>query len=244
MIKVLVFGGCVSRDAFEYDTAGEFKIAGHFARSSFASAFSSGLQEDLDYSVIESKFQRRVVRWDVEKEFPRRMKHIDYDLILVDIMSNRFDLLQRGSSVVTMSKPFKKLGIDATVAQGRIVKSWSDEYLSLWEKGFSQFYYAARSLGVSKLIRISKAYLTHVLDDGGTVSNNTPLVELDRRNAFLDKCYGFAESLLGKECFFCYEESHFIAARDHRWGIAPFHYIDEFYLHTLQQLKLAYDSTS
>lgn len=59
-VNIAIFGSCVSRDVFNFDEENKFNIIDCFARSSFASIYTS--PSDIPVSVLESSFQNRQVQ--------------------------------------------------------------------------------------------------------------------------------------------------------------------------------------
>lgn len=65
MKKIMVYGGCCSRDAFNFDNS--YSVVGYIARTSIVSMFSSAPKEAIDFSLVSSPFQKRMVEDDVNK---------------------------------------------------------------------------------------------------------------------------------------------------------------------------------
>ena len=56
--SVAILGSCVTRDIFNFDREKRFQLVDYTARSSIASAFSDTPFTNVEYSNIESLFQR------------------------------------------------------------------------------------------------------------------------------------------------------------------------------------------
>ena len=67
LVKILIFGSCVTRDAFEYIDKNRFSLVGYFARSSLGSAYTGKEVKSLNLDSISSSFQRSVVEADLYK---------------------------------------------------------------------------------------------------------------------------------------------------------------------------------
>ena len=78
--KILIFGSCVSRDPFTDNVFG-FKLVDYYARSSFASLSGEKFTSPLDLSLIESKFQRRMIQRDASKLFLEALSLLEYDIL-------------------------------------------------------------------------------------------------------------------------------------------------------------------
>ena len=79
---MVIFGSCVSRDAFEYDDSHEFRIVEYFARSSIGSAFAHNGPGQINLESLRSQFQRRVVEFDLLKTFPQFLVDADFDILV------------------------------------------------------------------------------------------------------------------------------------------------------------------
>src|SRR5690625_4440932 len=139
MDKFLVFGGCVSRDVFEFHELGKSALADYYARSSFASAFSESALVNIDYDKIKSNFQRRCVERDINSRFKERLLTKNYDYILIDFLSNRFSVAEKNNSVITLSNELMRSGFDPVDQGFEIVSKHTEKYFKLWRAGFSEF---------------------------------------------------------------------------------------------------------
>ena len=140
MKKIIVFGSCVSRDTVEYLDG--FILQKYFARSSFASLFSTVHPDvnNINYDRIESDFQKRMVQSDLTKSVQYMISRLDFDCILIDFIDERFDCYSEYGSLNTISNEFLKL----QVSLGEVVAFDSDYKFSIWKKGFSSFVRKAR----------------------------------------------------------------------------------------------------
>lgn len=85
-MNILIFGSCVSRDAFNYEAASNFKLLAYFSRSSMGSAFCPITQEDRYSHSLTSPFQQRMVHADFSKEFRAKLPKLSFDILLVDFI--------------------------------------------------------------------------------------------------------------------------------------------------------------
>ncbi|MFC0268205.1 DUF6270 domain-containing protein [Kushneria aurantia] len=237
--RILVFGGCISRDIFNYPNS--FELSGYFARSSLASVYSGGEIIDNYSHRLESSFQRRSLENDLKRNFRERIKHDDYDILLMDLINMRFDLfVLEDGCVLTLSNEAKKSGVNKEL-KGRRIKSKSQEYQDIWRGAFLQFINELDSSVGSERVRVTEAYLASCDEDGNMLNSSTPVSE---ENFFLAKQYRYIESVLGESALIKLDDSMFVADPNHRWGVAPFHYKEGYYLGLVEALKGMNTATS
>lgn len=136
--RVLIFGSCVSRDIFDYDIRAEFEIVRYYARSSFASLATKPFVEEDVLEKIPSAFQRRCARWDMDKSFWQYLKEASFDILLLDLIDDRFNLYRHSKqSVSTISVGYKEAKLNLQMQN--IIFARSKEYTELWRKGLQFF---------------------------------------------------------------------------------------------------------
>lgn len=92
--EVLIFGSCVSRGIFNFDSAGNFNLVDYYARQSFGSLVSQPYSNDAVLQRISSAFRRRMVARDFAKSILQTDSGIARaDVILLDLIDERFDLV-------------------------------------------------------------------------------------------------------------------------------------------------------
>ncbi|MCK7546198.1 DUF6270 domain-containing protein [Marinobacter bryozoorum] len=222
MKKIIVFGSCVSRDTIEHLDG--FILQEYFARSSFASLFSTvhPAVSNLNYDRIESDFQKRMVKSDLTKSVQDKIGRLDFDCILIDFIDERFDCYSEYGSLNTISNEFLKL----QVGLGEVVAFDSDYKFSIWKKGFSSF--VKKAILNKKKVYLIEAYFCSEFIDGDEIKK----FDSDHRrvNTFLDKLYGFVRKHFKNEVeIIAPLQAARIADTSHKWGLAPYHYINKFY---------------
>ena len=66
MNRVTIFGGCCSRDTFNYTK--DIKVHSYFSRTSMVSMYSPLPKEDINLDSVGSQFQRKMVEADIKKQ--------------------------------------------------------------------------------------------------------------------------------------------------------------------------------
>lgn len=235
MSKFLVFGGCVSRDLFNFAES-SLLLSDYYARSSFASVFSEPPQLSPNLQKLSSPFQQRCVLRDFDKSFKDKIASGSFDYLLIDFLSNRFNVAVKGNSVLTLSNELMKSGFDSKAHGYQIVVRNSDKYFNYWKSGFEKFANHCRQCGVADKVILNKIYLADRLQDDGVLPGGfTPEVVV-KYNEFLDRCYEFSSEKMPEVKWLTYSERNVLGAVEHKWGPGPFHYVDGFYQEGLSQL--------
>lgn len=229
-IRILIYGSCVSRDIFNNGDAASFKIVDYIARSSFASAFDAKQLEDKYSSGLASPFQARLVKSDWDKSFSRNISELDFDILLVDFIDERFNLFAfDDGGICTVSSELTNSGFKKDCERGREIKSGSDEFFQAWESGWSKFVSKLKARDLLSMVRINRVYWAKNKSDGSSFSASLEESLIDAANMFLDRIYTRVEKDIPSDQFLCYPNDLIVGALDHRWGVSPFHYVGEFY---------------
>jgi len=234
MKKILIFGSCVSRDALEYAKQGEFELVGYYARSSLASLISPPFIDNEILDKIGSKFKKRMVAADMSKSFWSILNDIEFDILLVDFIDERFKCVHTlEGGIHTISSEYKAVASSFT---GKIITSGSESHLSLWRKGFEKLVGILRKRNLLNKLKISRVYWTNCVSDGGSIHPYTE-EQVKNANKTLFNMYSIVSEMLGTKVFIDYSAEQLIIDADHKLGVSPFHYIRGFYLQTLTELS-------
>lgn len=193
VIKFSIFGSCVSRDIFEYKStlSERLIIDRYFARSSFASAFSSLKVVNASAEMLKSSFQKETVRCDLEKCFSQYLSYFQSDVLLIDLIDERFDLfLFHDGTICTLSDELLRGGFVAAQNLGRVVVSGSTEFIDLWSCGWERFIELVRNNGLLGKVRINKVFWSESKEDGSFFAKGW----IDRANGLLGILYKLMES--------------------------------------------------
>ncbi len=235
-MRVLIYGSCVSRDAFEVDGGEEFTVAGYFARSSIASAFATTPFVGPDTDLLPSKFQARIVRADLEKSLVSTIEEADFDVLLIDLVDERFDLICDSSGALCTASA--ELGsIFQMDAGAKRIGSGSEEFLQRWEAGWRSLVTALDSRGSRDRLRVNKVFWSTSRTDGGVFEGAYSEESIRRANEVLAQLYEIMAADLAPEQFYRYSDEEMVADASHKWGPAPFHYTNAFYDKTLRHLR-------
>lgn len=226
--SVFVLGSCVSRDAFA-SVETDMTLVRYVARTSLASAFHRApapAQILARLTSIDSEWQRRMVEIDLARKLPGLLKATRFDVVLLDLIDERFPLLMLDGVPVTVSTEFKKTGIPEN--SGERLELSSGARMQLWLQGLKRL---LAVVDPAKII-INRVYWASRADDGELLDNQESIrvhnAVLGEMYAKLDARYPFAT--------IDYPPNLLVADRRHRWGVSPFHYVPEMYEHTISRL--------
>ncbi|MEP9374092.1 DUF6270 domain-containing protein [Mesorhizobium sp. KR1-2] len=231
-MRVFVVGSCVSRDAFNFTT--HASLADYVARTSLASAFSDPfpwLTKERIENELESKFQRRLVHVDASKRLRRLLEEADYDLLLLDMIDERFSLVTIGSARCTYSSEARKTNV-AKAPGARLIKPSDPVRHRWWKDGLVNLLDIAAK-------RRARVVLNEVwwakIDDSGA---DFDPAEVSVGNENLARLYDEIPPSVERVR---YPRDAFIGSTSHRWGRSPFHYTDDISRRLLSTLGIQAD---
>lgn len=236
--RVLIFGSCVSRDIFNIKDLKSHSVIDYFARSSFSSALKPTIVTD-NYSInLDSAFQRRIVHSDLTKKFPLTLESLPYDQLLIDLIDERFDLFAfHTGGVCTLSNELIAGGFECRADLGRVVKSGSDEFFKLWEEGWCKFVEILSRTGKLDSLRVNRVFWAEKNENGGDFSPSYSQRGISEANKFLERLYERIALDIDFSQFICFDNNLLVGSIHHKWGLSPFHYIDDYYRQALRLLS-------
>lgn len=228
MKNVRILGSCVTRDALEITT--DFELIDYTARTSLASLATKSRKDSKLLNNIKSTFQKRMVERDMTKRFWLSLEKSQNDIIVIDLIDDRFNLkLFDDDSSHTVSSEYKT-AMDSQCQNGRIVKSSSGEFKSLWETGLRRL---KRHCDELKLDKVFVNCVFYQPTGNHSIDSSTNIAE---KNQYLRKAYLKLEEAFGRQAMIEYPEGIIKADADHKWGLAPFHFTTETYKFFLSEL--------
>lgn len=231
-----ILGSCISRDVFLPSYREDIGSTGYYPRTSFARLALEPVESIPDLNQLSSPFQRKIVKQDMKLDVLHALATTSFDYILIDLIDERYGLVKYGNTFITNSYEVNVSGILGNVSQLEKIEAGSDEFYSLWEKGFKVFVDYCEENNLLDKVIVNKVYWASMLDDA------SPIPNLDKEkiiinNSVLDKLYNIMQKYISESNFIVYPKSYFVAKKDHKWGVMPFHYVDSFYKHTYEELN-------
>lgn len=231
-LRLSIYGSCVSRDALNLVRNYEVELVDYYARSSFGSLFHP-IPVDVDFfSSLTSPFQKRLVEADLKKSSVGSIVNGDYDLLLIDLIDERFPLYAvDGGGLFTVSNEVRSGGfsLEKPSVPGRVIDSGSSEFFEIWLTGWRRFVEIMVSAGRLDRVVVNRTHWASGTSGGVLFSR----FRVPERNEFLDRMYREIEVSIPIDQFIDYPKRVLLGSDSHKWGRSPFHYVDEFYAVTV-----------
>jgi hypothetical protein len=226
--RVFIYGSCVTRDAFDPVPSG-FNLSAYVARSSVLSAMDRRAVPSLlscGLEKIGSPFQRRMVQYDLSGDLRRLLAKKPFDVLLWDLIDERFDVIWVNDRPVTVSPAL--IGCVTDLDTSSALRTAHPARMALWRIAAQSF---VRTVQSTRLV-LNKVFWA-TMDITGTYLPEQD--QIARANRTLSEMYDYIESLgVAAIQYPC----HLLRADPgHRWGVSPFHFVPDFYEHTLAELS-------
>lgn len=234
-MKAFIIGSCVSRDAWELGGACDFDISDYVARTSLASSFARPYELPTEFS-CKSDWQRRMLEIDCGKNLEGMIRSSDFDIILVDFIDERFELLEKDGSVATSSVAYQgaSLGQQAIEQGYQVLPNNDPRRNSMWARGWQDLCRIALETNPHCTIVMNQVQWGY---HPSLPAWLTP-EKTEEANRILRNFYHIAERISGNNLVSIkYDTSLFTPDDNHKWGMAPFHYTQPFYQHTISKLN-------
>lgn len=254
-VSISIFGSCTSRDIFEYGDRGRFTLGAYVARQSVVSALSKPIDIDENELKLNSMFQKKQVINDFQKNTFEALKLANSKYLIIDLIDERFALAYFGESVVTVSNELIMSGIfDKRFKKTKIskIKNWKIFKKKKGLKGYSfifngklleeyieEFCRDIKEVFCEENIIIHRAVMVnkYINKEGKIVHFPNYYLWYNRViNEKLNYMYDYFEKFLPK-AFVINECENFYADENHKWGLGPMHYQQEYYEKVLEVIK-------
>jgi hypothetical protein len=238
--RIAILGSCVSADIFRLNPdAGE--LVSYHARSSLLSVMSPPL--DLHDETFEwtSGFARREVKADFEKTFFKDIRKANCDLLLIDFVDERWDLLRTQQSFVTRSADLLDARIEQSASYGfeRVARLEHTTQL-LWRDACARFAIALQEnlpnvrVVLHRVMGAGRYRNSKGVHDLQPFADGIPLKAL---RATLEDCYDFFLARFPGAAEIALPPNVYVAEESHRWGLSPFHFEDRYYWEVAEILR-------
>jgi hypothetical protein len=229
-MKFDIFGGCTSRDLFNFENACG-QVNRYFARSSLVSQYSPAISslQNVDINT-GSNFSNKMVQSDIQKSFFQYFKGPAQkaSYLILDLLIERVPILKYQNGFLTRTIEFTK----SKISVGKEMRISRDEHLELFGKLVPQL---ADDLSIYKKVILHKALSrTQYISKEQKIVKFPHIEEISATNEFLTALYQIIENnipnleVLYLDDFYAWEE--------HRWGLSSFHYEDGYYQQLNQKI--------
>lgn len=237
--RIFVYGSCVSRDTLEFLDPEKFQLVDYLARHSLLSAGTDAsykLPADLK---VPSDFQARMIHTDWRGERLNDLAALSptLDVLLWDLIDERHgvhwfptgEIVTRSIDVLG-SEPASSLLLDETH-----IPFGSDTHFEGWAEKAREFVHFLREQGLLERTRLIRVNWAQTSADGSDVPSSMGISSAEA-NAEFQRYYDLLESL--GVLMIDVPEGIVQADAQHKWGLAPFHYVPTVYEYIGAQLGL------
>lgn len=237
--KICLIGSCVTRDAWRI-TEEDATSHKFFTRTSFITIMSSPIKIQDESIKLESKFQRNAIIEDSSREALKYIKRFQPEIIILDYIDDRYSILKKNNSYILNSNEFSKSGIREELFSDAIqIDRNSNECTVLWKKSLHEFCCFIEKNSPNTRFILHKAWFAEKSTDGITIEeyDNDKMFAIKTMNNILYNYYEETIKTLKNLLTIESSKKFLIANKNHLWGHAPIHYIDEYYIDIMKQLK-------
>ncbi|GLO14116.1 hypothetical protein PPUJ20028_26980 [Pseudomonas putida] len=163
----------------------------------------------------------------------------DADLILIDLIDERFDLVALPSGhLITNSNELAESGLlnDSSAKGFQLIKSGSPERRDLWIQGMHKFLAVLSQHNKLDRLIINKVYWASCFENASDTNFPVSLATIEKANQELDWMYNELAKKLHKHQFLHFSPQTLTSDEHHHWGVSPFHYCKQYYKDALAQL--------
>jgi hypothetical protein len=229
--RMAIHGSCVSRDMLEVCGAADALVL-YRARSALATKGTPPLRGPMPFlDRLGSAFNRRMLRQDLAKV---PFAPVGADVVILDLIDERFGVLRCGASLVTDSNLFRESGADGTLDVQPAFERGSPEHLAQFRLGCEAFRTELTRVGLPVVVHSSR-WATRYLPGDGDAPYEDPDV-IARENDLLERLEGIVREVIAPDLVIAPDDRTVVATPDHRWGLAPYHYQDAYYHDVFGQL--------
>lgn len=228
-MRLAIWGSCATRDVLE---VGEhpFELDYH-ARTSWVSQ-ASNPQTPPVQAPTGAGFGERMVREDLTKEVVADLVASQPDVLVIDLIDERFDVVQVRGSWYTMSDYYERLDLVPAVRAAATATSAyrSPERLRQFDAAASFLAPELASALPRTRIVLHQAWYTARSADPAVQFYATATKNALSSNEVLSSWYGSLRSAFGRRLHVVEPPRDLlIGDPKHRWGLAHYHYVPEYY---------------
>lgn len=212
-----IFGSCISRDPFEFKSCNH-SPGKYIARSSLVSAIQTE-KFKRSYTVdLGNAFKNRCLDDDLLKQFPGYAKETKSEMIVIDLIQERYGVNSLDGNYFTFSQDYRKMKLPV----GEIIRY--DNHFKLFEDNIVRI---AEVLSQYKKIIVHEAYLCPTFHKNNGDIGILPINETDEY--FMEngsKYYNLIKKFVPNT--FSLRIDGYIGTEKHKWGPGKAHYEDEY----------------
>lgn len=224
MLNAFVYGSCVSRDLVAL-FASELNCLDYIARQGWISAASMP-HGATGTTQLTSPFQQRMLDGDFASNGLAELSNAlpVADVVVMDIIDDRFGVYPLGDSYITPTAEFGASGLRPALDLGKHIPFGSDRHFELWCTAAEKVRETVGDYS-GKTFLLAAPY-TDVSVDGNRI---VPALEKPSNlwNEQYQRYYRFAKQS-GFQVL-TLPDAFAVSTPHHKWGVAPFHYLEASY---------------
>jgi hypothetical protein len=237
-IRTFIYGSCVSRDTFSFLDPSRYTLVNYVARQSLVSAFSTPGPPLVDPAKLNSAFQRRMLEQDAASALPNLLQDAaaETDILLWDIFDERLGYFPgQEAAASTNSVEIQRLAQQEASAAAPAVAFGTRRHFKRFAEALEQFAELLSSTGLlQRTLLIAPPWAT--CTDTGAVTPTSFGLDAHSANEKVQTYIDLIASTASIPVLRT-DPAVTVASSSHRWGAAPFHYVDEVYTRLVDQIE-------
>ncbi len=235
LFSIDILGSCVTRDVFT-DAGGdqgflaECRIAGYWPRSSFTCMVEPPLQVRVEELKSDSKFRNKVVLQDAARQFVHRTPNPGAVLVVDFIDQVRHSDVRICGTRLTLSQYL----VESGYMQGRKVKEIPFA-MRPWKKACNKV--VKHIVENYSVIIVNESYYCKRAINAPPDCFDDQSEVISKYNARLEEMCAHFMRRCPKAFLLKAEEWLMRGDGGNKWGLAPYHYVQEFYSTRLSQIR-------
>lgn len=236
-MRVAIFGSCVTRDLFDLVDTG-WSVARYIGRQSMIGFMHPPLKLDFRAGkTTGSAWMDSMARLNATKDAFDLLAGAEFDALVVDLIDERCACLStRGGNRLTYSPELQTMSEGTTLLEQNGLTPLFDEWPYMDEREAALDHFARQLARCSRgrPIVLHEAYWSTYAVGEQRVNFDVNWVR--RNNDLLALCYTGLKRRLNLMTLSAPNEVC-VGNADHKWGAAPYHYVQAYYEAVFNQLK-------
>lgn len=144
-------------------------------------------------------------------------------------------MLKYGNSFLTCSNEFNRSNLPKILDTVPLEKD--DNYDKMWENTARTIVKDLEGRKPGSVILHRAYWKTLYRDKDGSIKKFPNQKSIDKNNQILERMYSLFEKISGDLVVSIQLPEDYIANAEHKWGLAPFHYEDQYYIEFIDRVK-------
>ena len=237
-MNIIIFGSCVSRDAFDIGSYKNEDLAHiqYFARCSLITLNSPPF--NIDVAEIENinPFQQRLVANDLNRAFYSHIagRDLDNTYLIIDFIDERLDLLFWEGKYITFSEEFENSNLSKKMTGNKIQRSESLTE-KVWKHNCLLFIEKISTAFPPEKVILHKAFWKDIFIDNKEYHRFSNIKQIQENNRQLLIYYNFFQLNFPGIQVIDLNKEGYQADKCHKWGLGPIHYTSEYYFRFVEE---------